>query len=280
MRTVLALVVVTACAPSARVREVSGQASASSCTAASDSVTCTHRTFQLPVAAVGQSRVVHVGLPGGDPPASGWPCVVLFQGSLFSAERTWSATRADAFGAFWQTATVAALLDAGFAVVTPEVRLFGTTAWDTNLPQWSARWSEAPDRHLLVALLDAVGAGELGPLDPRRMYAGGLSSGGYMTSRMALSYPGRFRALAIHSASWATCGGPLCVLPDALPADHPPTLFLHGERDAVVPIGTMRVYEERLRGQGVDVDVVTAPDKGHEWLEAAAGAMPSFFRAR
>ena len=43
----------------------------------------------------------------------------------------------------------------------------------------------------------------VGPLDPSRLLAIGVSSGGYMTSRMAVSYPGKFRALAI--AAGASC---------------------------------------------------------------------------
>lgn len=250
------------------------------CTLTGDRLSCAHRTFEVAVAQpLPLTRVVHIGLPGGVAPTSGWPTVFLFQGSLYSAQLSWSAVPSDPIGAFWQTSTVASLLDAGFAVVTPEVRYGGTTYWDTNVPQWSVMWSNAPDHHFMVALLDGVSAGTFGPLDGAKLYAGGISSGGYMTSRMALSYPGRFKALAVHSASWATCGGPLCVVPDSLPVDHPPTLFLHGEADAVVPIATMRAYETKLVGQGVEVKTVTVAGKGHEWLEVGVTELPAFFAA-
>lgn len=250
------------------------------CARDGDRLSCAHRTFEVAVAQpIALTRVVHVGVPRGAPPADGWPTAFLFQGSLYSAQRSWSALPADPFGAFWQTSTVQALLDAGFAVVTPEVRLFGASYWDTNVPQWSVMWSNAPDHHFMVALLDGVTSKAFGPLDGARLYAGGISSGGYMTSRMALSYPGRFKALAVHSAAWATCGGPVCVVPDSLPADHPPTLFLHGEKDAVVPIATMRAYEAKLRAQGVEARVVANPDAGHEWLELGVIEVPAFFRA-
>jgi hypothetical protein len=62
---------------------------------------------------------VHWQVPLGDPPASGWPVVLMFQGSLFSAELTWIATDDLPFGAFHQTRVVKALLDHGFAVITP-----------------------------------------------------------------------------------------------------------------------------------------------------------------
>lgn len=293
MRRAVALLVLASCAPAPSsadgsvdagpVRELTDggvDAGAPPCSLEGERLSCAHRTFELTVAQpIALTRVVHVGVPRGAAPPAGWPTVFLFQGSLFSAQRTWSAVPADPFGALWQTSTVQALLDAGFAVVTPEVRLFGASYWDTNLPQWSVMWSNAPDHHLMLALFDGLSTGALGPLDGARLYAGGISSGGYMTSRMALSYPGRFKALAVHSASWATCGGPVCVVPDALPSDHPPTVFLHGALDAVVPIATMRAYEAKLRAQGVEVRVVTAPDKAHEWLELGVTELPAFFRA-
>jgi predicted esterase len=128
------------------------------------------------------------------------------------------------------------------------------------------------------ALLGAMAGGDLGPLDMDRLYAGGISSGGYMTSRMAVSYPGTFRALAIQSASYATCAGSLCVIP-ALPADHPPTMFLHGEADPVVPIATMLPYAAALEDQATPVERVIDATAGHEWLEAAPVEVPAFFAA-
>lgn len=255
-------------------------AGTSPCTLEGERLTCAHQTLRLSVPRpIPLERVVHVGLPSGAAPARGWPVVILFQGSLYSAQLTWSASPSDPFGARWQTTTVKQLLEAGFAVVTPEVRLFGTTYWDTNVPQWSLLWDQAPDHHFMLALFDGITGGTFGPLDAARLYAGGISSGGYMTSRMALSYPGKFKALAVHSASWATCAGPACVLPATLPGDHPPTLFLHGERDAVVPIGTMRQYDEALRAQGFESAVVTSPTGAHEWLEVANPAVRDFFLA-
>ncbi len=251
------------------------------CTLDGDRLTCEYIAFDVEVRdPVPLRRVVHVGLPKGTPPARGWPTVFLFQGSLFSARLSWTARRSDPLGAFAQAQTVESLLAAGFAVLTPEVRLFGVTYWDTNVPQWALFWSCSPDHHFMLELLQGVEAGTFGPLDGERLYAGGISSGGYMTSRMALSYPGRFRALAVVAGSWATCAGPLCVLPETLPADHPPTLFLHGEEDPVVPIRTMRRYEEALRAQGTETRVVVDPSARHEFIDAAATEVRDFFLAR
>jgi len=220
-------------------------------------------------------RAVYYQLPVGEPPAAGWPVAVLFQGSFFPIDTFWEARPDDPFGAWNQVGTVAALLDAGFVVLTPEA--FGGSFWNTNIAPWSFAWESSPDHQLMLSLLAAIDGDELGAVDQDRLYASGLSSGGYMTSRMALSYPGRFRALAIHSASWATCAGPLCVLPATLPSDHPPTLFLHGELDTTVPIETMEIYAARLGSSGHETRVVRDPDVEHAWLPVAPVEIVDWF---
>jgi poly(3-hydroxybutyrate) depolymerase len=112
-----------------------------------------------------------------------------------------------------------------------------------------------------------------------RLYATGISSGGYMTSRMAVSYAGMFRALAIASASYATCLGAVCSVPSVLPGDHPPTLFLHGTIDTIVPIETMRPYHERLEAQGIATDVDEDPTAGHQWLDDSPERITAWFEA-
>ena len=174
------------------------------------------------------------------------------------------------------------LLSSGITVwqnITAEAHLGGNTFWDTNVPPWSVAWSGSPDDQFMLALFDAINAGAFGQLDADRLYATGISSGGYMTSRMAVSYPGRFKALAIQSASYATCSGPLCAVPQSLPADHPPTLFLHGAIDATVPIWTMYPYRDALEDAGHVVSTVVHTTAGHEWIHEAPDAVVAWFDA-
>ena len=98
-----------------------------------------------------------------------------------------------------------------------------------------------------------------------------------MTSRMAVSYRGRFRALAVHSASYATCSA-VCLVP-TLPADHPPTLFLHGLLDPVVPVVTMEPYRTALLRDGRDVKAVINPTASHEWIPEGPKAVTDWFNA-
>jgi pimeloyl-ACP methyl ester carboxylesterase len=240
------------------------------CTADRDRITCAYVTARLWTGVGGASpRDVHFMLPEGESPAGGWPVAMLFQGSFFSAERAWEAQRDDSFGAYHQTALVRDLLGAGFAVLAPETRLDGATFWDTNTLAWAYTWQYSEDHALMTDMFAAIDAGSFGPLATTGMLATGISSGGYMSSRVGIEFSDRFAALAIHSASYMTCSGLLCSVPDPLPAKHPPTLFLHGEADDIVPAETARDYHDRLRAQGIESSWIGDREAGHAWLAAA-----------
>jgi poly(3-hydroxybutyrate) depolymerase len=177
-----------------------------------------------------------------------------------------------AFGGYYQVVLIARLLGAGFTVIQPEAQ--GGVAWNTNS---SANFDASADATFIPQLLDRVGDGTFGPIDTTRLYATGISSGGYMTSRMAVSYPGRFRALAIQSGSYATCLGPLCNIPPTLPVDHPPTQLLHGDADTIVPISTARAYYDALVAAGIEATFVNDPAAGHQWLSSAPEDVTNWF---
>lgn len=236
-------------------------------------LTCPKQTTVL--TAGGMAREVHHQVPAGVPPAGGWPVVIMFQGSVASAALTWTASPLLPFGAYHQTRTVQHLLDGGYAVLTPETHLAGLTFWDTNnllIPDYLASYDHA----LMLQMFDAIDDGRFGHLDSDRLYATGISSGGYMTSRMAVSYPGKFKALAIQSASYATCAGPICDV-GVIPQDHPPTLFLHGALDPVVPIFTMDLYRNKVAAQGVPTKRVVDLLSFHEWIPQAPGEVLAWF---
>jgi poly(3-hydroxybutyrate) depolymerase len=232
-----------------------------------------------PVPVAGLFRNVYYQVPLGSPPVNGWTVVLLFQGSLFSPAVTMEATASEPFGAYYQVLLVKRLLDAGYAVLAPEAHLSGATFWDTNVPPWDLAWTGAPDDLFMRSIFSELEHGSFGSIDTARQYATGISSGGYMTSRMAVSYPGRFRALAIASGSYATCSGPLCTIPTPLPADHPPTLFLHGDADVVVPLWTMEAYRDELSAEGRATQSIIQAGAGHQWIAAAPDAVLKWFNA-
>ena len=250
------------------------------CTETASSVNCTYDHRDLPVDGLGiAKRRVYFQPPQGTPPVGGWPVVLLFQGSFFSAELCFQGVMGEPFGAYYQGLTVKQLLAAGFAVLAPQTHLIGTTFWDTDIPPFSVAWELAPDHKFMLAIFDAIEGGTFGTLNPLRLYAAGISSGGYMTSRMAVSYPGRFKALAIQSASYATCPvGPLCV-PPALPKDHPPTLFLAGLLDPLVPVWTIEAYRTRLLAEGHKTLMIVRDLATHEWIPEAPNAVVDWFLA-
>ena len=91
-----------------------------------------------------------------------------------------------------------------------------------------------------------------------------------MTSRMAFNYPTLFKSLTLMAGSYAWCLGLVCGGPgaDAEPglAVHPPTLFLHGLTDLIVPSSTSLVYYNELRGRGIPTRRETNTFDSHEWL--------------
>lgn len=238
-------------------------------------VRCGYATHTLLVD--GLARDVHYALPAGEAPVDGWPIAVLYQGSFVSGETYFTGGAPAGLGAYQQTHLVRLLLEAGYAVLAPEARDEGALYWDTNIFPFSESWEHAFDHAMLLALDDALDVGVFGALDPGDRVAAGISSGGYMTSRMAVSYPGAYRALAIQSASYATCLAERCEVPEVLPADHPPTLFLHGGLDIIVPPETNTAYRERLAAQGTPVDLRFEEDIGHAWFAGGPEAIVEWF---
>lgn len=243
----------------------------SRCAMTGSTLTCTSQTVQL------GGRTVTFQHPLGTAPTAGWPTVIFYQGSFIAGSKAFAASMGDSFGQFELTSTVKALLDRGYAVVAPNAQNNGNLYWQSNVPPYSTNWSGSSDDVFVTALLDATEDGTFGPLDASHRYAMGISSGGYMTSRMAVSYAGKFRALVIEAGSYATCSQ-TCNVP-TLPADHPPTLFMHGDADSTVPLSAMTPYRDKLMADGRVVDTIIHAGAGHEWLPEGKTAVPAWFDA-
>ena len=241
------------------------------CTATPDHADCPFQSIKFG----SQRRQVVWQIPNGNPPAEGWPVVLLFHGSIFGAETSFSGDEGEAFSPYNGAMNVKALLDSGYAIIAPQGDgLAG--AWDTNFPPYSTSWTLSNDHALMVELFEAADAGEFGALDASRWYAMGISSGGYMTSRVAIEYPGRFAAIAINAGSYMTCTNVLCLVPEQ-DSGHPPTLFLHGQLDPAVPVATMKSYDRKLNEAGVETKVIIDPDVFHAWLAEGQVEIPRWF---
>lgn len=238
-------------------------------------LSCPYRRTML--VANGEERTVLWQVPKGTAPAAGWPTVVMFQGTGATPVLTWAASPAEPFGAYNQTKVVQHLLDAGYAVLTPATHLGGVTFWDTNNPLVPDYFA-SNDHALMLEIFDGLDAGAFGAARGNRLYATGISSGGYMTSRMGLAYPERFKALAVAAGSYATCIGIVCGI-GPIPANHPPTLFLHGGIDPIVPLFTMDAYRDALDEIGVETRRVVDPLSAHRWIDASPDEVLHWFDA-
>ena len=101
---------------------------------------------------------------------------------------------------------------------------------------------DAGEPALLAALIADVAARE--HVDERRVFLGGISAGGAMAINLAVAYPERFAAVAVHSgiayraarsvmeALPVMRNGP--AVPVAIAPTRVPLLVVHGEADAVV----------------------------------------------
>lgn len=217
-------------------------------------------------------RDVRYQVPEGTPPQGGWPVVLMYQGSFFPVE--FSRNQLEPFGGYYEVKVIEKFLNNGFAVIAPDagVDLF----WETNLPGGLLNYELTNDYNYLTNMFNAIRSGKFGPINANKKFATGISSGGYNTSRMAVSFPGEFKALAVQSGSYATCSGPICSVPD-LPNDHPPTYFVHGFLDLVVPWWSMDLYYDKLRAKGIPTDRYTDYTAKHEWVPASADKIYSWF---
>ncbi|WP_116368789.1 plasmid partitioning protein [Parahaliea mediterranea] len=238
------------------------------------SISCSYRSLSLP-SGPHTSREIHYELPLGTPPPGGWPVALLYQGSIFPVAFTRDGNAP--FGGLYEAKTIKTLLDAGYAVLAPRAPL--ELAWLTNSAGPATVYNITTDYTFLSNVFAHIASGGFGPLNPNRKYATGISSGGYNTSRMAVSFPGEFRALVVHSGSYATCLGPACVVPLSLPTDHPPTYFIHGFADLIVPWWSMDNYYDRLLWHGIETGRHTDLTAGHEWLPQSAQLVLNWFNA-
>jgi poly(3-hydroxyoctanoate) depolymerase len=240
-------------------------------------ISCTHQTTWIPSGSSSLRQVIYQ-VPAGIAPPGGWPVALIYQGSFFALNNFVYYSSQWLGKLYNEGKTIKGLLDSGYAVIAPSAP--ADLFWQTNLPGLSgAMYNTSSDYTFLNNLFKAVNTGHFGPLNGKRKYATGISSGGYNTSRMAVSFPGQFKALVVHSGSYATCAGPLCSVPSSLPADHPPTYFIHGFMDAVVPWWSMDTYYDRLLQQGIRTGRHTEMWGGHEWFDSSPGKVLAWFNA-
>jgi predicted esterase len=112
--------------------------------------------------------------------------------------------------------------------------------------------------HELIALLDEVQAKYR--VDENRVYATGMSMGGYGTWALATEFPERFAAIA------PVCGGGDLAEVNRLVGL--PIWAFHGNRDNVVPFSESQQMVTALRAMYGNVKFTAYPEAGHDaWTE-------------
>lgn len=240
----------------------------SRCTQTSSHITCSLNVTKLNSTPV-TKREVHWEVPLGTAPQDGWPVAIIYQGSITPVE--FSRNINDDFGTYYEALTIKKLLDAGYAVLAP--RAGADIAWQTNLA--GILYPASADYYFLNNLFDAIDDGVFGNLNGGKKFATGISSGGYNASRMAVTWPHEFKALVVHSASYATCNSSLCVVP-TLSSNHPPTAFIHGFWDPLAPWWAMDSYYDRLRWKGIPTSRLNVSG-GHEWFSQSPNKVLEWF---
>ena len=123
---------------------------------------------------------------------------------------------------------------------------------------WGQRGRELQaDLAYLDELLEALKARL--PVDPRRVHLLGFSSGARLALRAAVERPGRYASLVCHST----------LLPAPVGARMPPQLWVHGEKDRLVPIARVRAAVAAAVKARQRAELLAVPDLGHQWARQA-----------
>lgn len=228
------------------------------------------------------NRPVRWQVPEGTPPAGGWPVAFYYAGTqLTDLDNAFIHTMSQPFGQGYVPHIIRELLDAPnggpkYAVIVPDPPASSGSYqyWHTNVV---FPYSASCDYDFFPDFFGEIAGGSYGPASQynlNKRYAFGISSGGFNSSRMAVtfnsgSHANKWKALGIVAASYATCSYS-CSVP-TLPSNHPPTKFWHGQNDGIVPLTTMLSYFNKLGQQGLTRQKLEHP-YGHEFTVDTLGS--------
>jgi dipeptidyl aminopeptidase/acylaminoacyl peptidase len=214
-------------------------------------------TFTISSAFAGQAATIHVEAfhPLGDDKLH--PAIVLLHGvegpQRYRGER-------------YQTANM--LRDQGYAVFV--VHYFDSVEYDDLylLTEEGELDVAAVDRHCaadsrlwIEAVVDSVEAISQRPgIDPQRIAIDGYSLGGFIALSAAEQCESRSDLAEVRAVvvNWGAC------FPKTrFSASFPPTLFVHGERDAIVPLQSARDTIALLENSGARAELCVVPNAPH-----------------
>ncbi|MDR3418069.1 MAG: PHB depolymerase family esterase [Nevskia sp.] len=127
------------------------------------------------------------------------------------------------------------------------------------------------DRRIPLALLAYENIHRRYPLDPERVYVGGLSGGARVALRIALGYPDIFRGALLNAGSDPIGEPPLFLPPAELFhrfQESTRLVYLTGEHDEGVLRDDRTSRQSMLDWCVFNLDVETMPGRGHDFADA------------
>jgi poly(3-hydroxyoctanoate) depolymerase len=245
----------------------STEAEAARCTQNASGWSCTHNKrynyywcggYYIP-------RTVRWQVPEGTPPAGGWPVAFYYAGTQpTDFNHAFDRDYGEAYGLEYEPQIIRELLDDPYntgkkyavIVADPPATSGSWQYWHTNVIN---PYSYSCDYQFFPDFFGEIKGGSYGAASQYNMnkrYAYGISSGGFNSSRMAVTFnsgtgnANTWKALGIVAASYATCSYSCGTIP-TLPSNHPPTKFWHGQNDGIVLLSTMYAYFNKLGSQGL-----------------------------
>ncbi|MDQ2664736.1 MAG: PHB depolymerase family esterase [Gemmatimonadota bacterium] len=184
----------------------------------------------------------------------------------------------------------------GFIVIYPEQSAAANAlrCWNWYVPEQTGR--DRGEAGILAGLIDSVA--RLYGVSPRRTALVGMSAGAAMAANLAVDYPDRIGALALHSGMPALAAtdftGALAAMRDGTPgaallgkralarmgarARAMPVIALQGADDKTVnPVNLVAIVRQwtevnaHASGQAVPVEQHLFPGVGHAWSGGATG---------
>jgi polyhydroxybutyrate depolymerase len=199
-------------------------------------------TVERTVAVDGRERSYEVDVPAAAAPPGGWPVVVVFHGGGGTAA-----------GARTQSKMTAKGTVEGFVAVYPQ----GSGGVAGKLRTWNAGtccgWAmqhHVDETAFVAALLDDLAT--VAAIDPRRVYATGISNGGMMAYQVACTLSGRVAAIAVVAGEMTMSAS------ECRPTRSVSVLVIHGTADRNLPIdggqGARAIAVHEVRSVAAAID--------------------------
>lgn len=219
------------------------------------------------------NRTFYLKTPAINPP---YPVIIAIHGRGQSAQAFLSKEKGtETFPHERQGQFTEDALAAGYAVLIPDSGI--PFCGKDGAKQW--HYSEnSEDVKFFGEIFDYI---QNNPqLNGNRVYVAGISSGGFMTSRLAMRFSDKIKAVYINSAGdadmseqYETKGILKCnstVTFDKsvpiVPKNHPKALIIHGDADGLVPFEMDELYAQGLQNAGVEHEFIAVPGGTHTWF--------------